>query len=64
MTHGMEEVALALQEELGDKVPDLPDLSNAKLLIPPTPILRENNWPLLEVKKRLLRAPGRGAAGG
>ena len=78
----MEEVALALQEELGDKVsarcqpdlactaavaslvftlssalcvrcvsPDLPDLSNAKLFIPPTPILRESNWPLLEVKK-------------
>ena len=51
MAHGMEEVALALQEELGEKVPDLPDLSSAKLLIPPTPILRENNWPLLEVKK-------------
>ena len=51
MTHGMEDVALALQEELGDKVPELPDLANAKLLIPPTPILRESNWPLLEVKK-------------
>ena len=51
MAHGMEDVALALQEELGEKVPELPDLSNAKLLIPPTPILRESNWPLLEVKK-------------
>ena len=51
MTHGMEDVALALQEELGEKIPELPDLSNAKLLIPPTPILRESNWPLLEVKK-------------
>src|SRR4051812_39271736 len=31
--------------------PDLPDLSGAKLFYPPTPILREDNWPLLEVKK-------------
>lgn len=51
MTHGLEEEALALQQELADRVPTLPDLSNGKLLYPPIPILKENNWPLLEVRR-------------
>lgn len=52
-THGLEEEAAALAAELGEKLPQLPaDLeSKAQLLFPPTPILRDNNWPLLEVRK-------------
>lgn len=51
-THGMEEEAESLREELGDdqKVPDVaPD---AQLLQPPPPISQfEENWPLLTVSK-------------
>ena len=32
-----------------DEVPELD--SNAQLMLPPTPILKENNWPLLTVSK-------------
>lgn len=52
--HGLEEEAEAIATELGpEKVPTIPDdlEANSKLLLPPTPILRENNWPLLEVRK-------------
>lgn len=47
-THGLEEEAARLAEGL-DEVPDLD--SNAQLMLPPTPILKENNWPLLTVSK-------------
>ena len=47
-THGLEEEAATLAEKL-EEVPSVdPD---AKLLRPPTPILREDNWPLLTVSK-------------
>ena len=52
--HGLDEEAAALEEELGEDVPELPDLSKAKLLFPPQPILRESNWPLLETRKNFL----------
>mmetsp|Transcript_18514 Transcript_18514/g.51859 ORF Transcript_18514/g.51859 Transcript_18514/m.51859 type:complete len:1226 (-) Transcript_18514:342-4019(-) len=48
-THGLEEDAARISEALGGNVPDLD--SNAKLLAPPTPILKEDNWPLLTVSK-------------
>merc|ERR1719198_636182 len=36
--------------KLGDATPDS-DFSKATLLQPPIPILRQSNWPLLEVEK-------------
>eukprot|EP00197_Chlamydomonas_leiostraca_P002770 CAMPEP_0202857082 /NCGR_PEP_ID=MMETSP1391-20130828/157_1 /ASSEMBLY_ACC=CAM_ASM_000867 /TAXON_ID=1034604 /ORGANISM="Chlamydomonas leiostraca, Strain SAG 11-49" /LENGTH=1227 /DNA_ID=CAMNT_0049535841 /DNA_START=68 /DNA_END=3751 /DNA_ORIENTATION=+ len=46
--HGLEEDA----ERLGQALPDLPDLpASSSLLMPPTPILKEDNWPLLTVSK-------------
>lgn len=49
-THGMEEEGAALAEEIGEG--SLPQVSgDASLLMPPTPILREDNWPLLTVSK-------------
>jgi coatomer protein complex subunit alpha (xenin) len=45
-THGLEELAATIATELGDKVPTI-DLPKARLLIPPTPLLKENNWPQL-----------------
>lgn len=52
--HGLEEVAAALAEELGENVPDLPDLSDARLFSPPNPIFKGANWPLLETRKSIL----------
>lgn len=49
-THGMEEEAAALAEEIGEAhLPAIP--SGGQLLLPPLPILREDNWPLLTVSK-------------
>lgn len=46
----MEEEAAALAEEIGEG--SLPQVGgDALLLMPPTPILREDNWPLLTVSK-------------
>lgn len=52
--HGLDEDAAALAEELGADAPELPNLSQAKLLFPPQPILKENNWPLLETRKNFM----------
>eukprot|EP00850_Spirogloea_muscicola_P013255 SM000089S23811 [mRNA] locus=s89:157950:162915:- [translate_table: standard] len=49
--HGLSEAAERLAAELGDNLPPLPEKEEARLLQPPTPILRENNWPLLLVSK-------------
>ena len=47
-THGLSEEA----ERLADGLEDVPELDdNARLLLPPTPILKEDNWPLLTVSK-------------
>ena len=47
-THGLEDEAA----ELAEKLEELPEVDpSAKLLMPPTPILREDNWPLLTVSK-------------
>lgn len=58
-SHGMEDEAEAILNELGgiEKLaPNMEEIviqaqNDGKLLLPPTPILRENNWPLLEVRK-------------
>ena len=50
--HGLSEVAEELASELdGEELPPVPEESKAQLLQPPTPILRESNWPLLLVQK-------------
>jgi len=49
--HGLTEVAEELEQQLGDNVPSLPEEDKSVLLMPPRPILQENNWPLLVVSK-------------
>ncbi len=47
-THGLSEEA----ERLADGLDDPPELdADARLLLPPPPILKEDNWPLLTVSK-------------
>lgn len=47
-THGLSEEA----ERLADGLDEPPELDpNARLLLPPPPILKEDNWPLLTVSK-------------
>lgn len=63
-THGLEEDAERIKvmietndgtvEGLMDKLPNTGERSNGRLLQPPTPIFRSNNWPTLEVKKTTL----------
>ncbi|KAJ7522181.1 hypothetical protein O6H91_19G086400 [Diphasiastrum complanatum] len=50
--HGLEDVAEKLAGEVGGNVP-LPSKEKSKLLLPPSPILRDHNWPLLLVSKGL-----------
>jgi coatomer subunit alpha len=51
-THQLEEQAARLKELLEEQGTPLPDVSEgAALLMPPTPIMREDNWPLLSVSK-------------
>ena len=39
-------------DRLAEALPELPELeAGARLLLPPTPILKEDNWPLLTVSK-------------
>jgi coatomer protein complex subunit alpha (xenin) len=49
-THGLAEEAEALGAELGAAAPALPP-GGGRLLLPPAPIMRESNWPLLTVSK-------------
>ncbi|KAG0560938.1 hypothetical protein KC19_9G025800 [Ceratodon purpureus] len=54
--HGLTEAAEDLEAKLlGDNksVPSLPEEEKSVLLMPPRPILQENNWPLLVVTKGL-----------
>lgn len=50
-SHGLEEEAAHLAETLGTELPEV--RSDAALMMPPTPIVRESNWPLLTVTKGL-----------
>lgn len=59
--HGMDEAA----EQLAEKLQEVPETdSNARLLIPPTPILRDENWPLLTVSKGFFENLAAKAVGG
>jgi coatomer protein complex subunit alpha (xenin) len=56
-THGLEEQAGRLEEVLLSKelpIPSIPEPNQSRLLQPPTPILRMENWPLLDVERNTL----------
>ena len=46
----MQEDAARLAEALGEATPDA-NVAAGRLMVPPTPIMREDNWPLLTVSK-------------
>lgn len=51
-THGLEEDAVRLEETLTESGVAVPSIEGTgELLTPPTPILRDDNWPLLTVSK-------------
>jgi coatomer protein complex subunit alpha (xenin) len=52
--HGMEKEAESIAQVLTEQDIPVPEFSTAKdgtLMLPPTPILREENWPLLQITK-------------
>merc|ERR1712003_338345 len=52
-SHGMEEEAESIAQALTEQemaVPEYPQ-KGGTLMLPPTPILREENWPLLQITK-------------
>ncbi len=54
-THGLEEETNRLRKTLEYAELPIPDVpSNAVLLMPPTPIFRADNWPLLATRKSVL----------
>ena len=64
-THGLDEEAEKLAQTLGEgKLPKVPE--KAAAMVPPTPILRHSNWPLLEVTASMFegRLARERAAGG
>ena len=64
-THGLEEevarIEEALQPELASEL-KAGLQSDAQLLIPPVPILKEDNWPLLTVSKGFFESLADGGA--
>ena len=64
-THGLEEAAARLEEGLAPEL--VAELKagldpGAQLLLPPAPILREDNWPLLTVSKGFFESLAAGGA--
>ncbi|XP_061363789.1 coatomer subunit alpha-1-like [Gastrolobium bilobum] len=49
--HGLNDVAERLAAELGDNVPSLPEGKIPSLLMPPSPVMCESDWPLLRVMR-------------
>ncbi len=55
--HGFEDDANRFAELLTEAeapLPSIPDPSETRLLVPPTPIVREGNWPLVEVNRGII----------
>jgi coatomer protein complex subunit alpha (xenin) len=53
-THGLEEDAARIATVLtdaGKALPQLPPPASATLMLPPAPLLRDDNWPLLTISK-------------
>jgi coatomer protein complex subunit alpha (xenin) len=58
MTHGLTDLAAEIEASVPEEVRDTcQPISDASLLFPPTPIFRENNWPLLRVSKGYFDGP-------
>uniref|UniRef100_A0A0C9RN30 Coatomer subunit alpha n=1 Tax=Wollemia nobilis TaxID=56998 RepID=A0A0C9RN30_9CONI len=62
-SHGLTEIADRLAAELGDNLPTLPPGRKSSLLMPPVPIIRSGDWPLLRVTKGIFEG-GLDNAGG
>lgn len=55
LKHGLADKAAQLAARLGDgELPNVPGGADGELLLPPTPIVREENWPLLNVQRTLI----------
>ncbi|XP_057816262.2 coatomer subunit alpha-1 [Cryptomeria japonica] len=61
--HGLTDVADRLAAELGGNLPTLPSGRKSSLLMPPLPIVRGGDWPLLRVTKGIFEG-GLDNAGG
>ena len=64
-THGLSDVAQRLQEALPAELVAELDAGlerDARLLLPPAPILKEDNWPLLTVSKGFFESLAAGGA--
>lgn len=65
-THGLDDevarIEEALQPELASELKASLQ-SDARLLVPPVPILKEDNWPLLTVSKGFFESLAAGGAG-
>jgi len=56
-SHGLDEVAAEIEQQLQEQGIPLPNrCTNPELMMPPTPIFREENWPLLAITKDSLAA--------
>ena len=64
-THGLEEDATRLEETLTESGVAVPAIDGTgELFTPPTPILRDDNWPLLTVSKGFFEGVLSGEVGG
>eukprot|EP00947_MAST-08B_sp_MAST-8B-sp1_P000235 g235.t1 len=64
-THGLAEDAARLQEKLAAAgIEDVPLPRDAKFMMPPVPIMREDNWPLLSVRTSIFDKLGTAGADG
>lgn len=64
-THGLEEDAARLEETLTESGVAVPAIDGTgELFTPPTPILRDDNWPLLTVSKGFFEGVLSGEVGG
>eukprot|EP01018_Ginkgo_biloba_P037150 Gb_15817 [translate_table: standard] len=61
--HGLNDIADRLAAELGDNVPVVPPGKKSLLLMPPAPILRSGDWPLLRVTKGIFEGGLENSAG-
>jgi len=58
LTHGLTEVAAELEASVPEEMKaTCQPINDASLLFPPTPIFRDNNWPLLRVSKGYFDGP-------
>ncbi|GLJ14129.1 hypothetical protein SUGI_0226700 [Cryptomeria japonica] len=61
--HGLTDIADTLAADLGGNLPTLPSGKRSSLLMPPVPILRGGDWPLLQVIKGIFECGLENSAG-